>query len=68
LSVSIVSGTYELTWSALATSYWLEGAVNLPPQGAWVRLPEPPVINGQYTYTLPGTGGYHFFRLSTQLP
>jgi uncharacterized delta-60 repeat protein/uncharacterized repeat protein (TIGR01451 family) len=68
LSISSVSQTYELTWSALATSYWLEGAIELPPLGTWVRLPEPPVINGFYTYTLPGTGGYHFFRLRTQLP
>jgi hypothetical protein len=66
LSISSVSQTYQLTWSALANTYTLEGATELPPLGTWVILPAPPVINGQYTYTLPGTGGYHFFRLINQ--
>jgi uncharacterized delta-60 repeat protein/uncharacterized repeat protein (TIGR01451 family) len=68
LSISLVSQSYELTWSALATNYTLQGAVNLPPPGTWVAIPNPPVVNGQYIYTLPGDNGYHFFRLSTQLP
>jgi uncharacterized delta-60 repeat protein/uncharacterized repeat protein (TIGR01451 family) len=68
LSISSVSHSYEITWSALATNYTLQGATNLPPQGTWIAIPEPPVINGEYTFSLPGTNGYHFFRLSAQLP
>jgi hypothetical protein len=68
LSISSVAQTYELTWSALATNYTLQGATNLPPQGTWIATPQPPVVNGQYTFSLPGTSGCHFFRLSTQLP
>jgi uncharacterized repeat protein (TIGR01451 family) len=68
LSVSGSAPAYLLTWSALATNYTLEGAVALPPQGTWTPIPAPPVINGQYTFSLPGNNGYHFFRLSTQTP
>jgi uncharacterized repeat protein (TIGR01451 family) len=68
LSISSVSQSYELTWSALATNYTLQGAVFLPPQGTWMAIPEPPVVNGQYIFTLPGTNGYQFFRLSSQVP
>ncbi len=66
LSVSGLAPSYLLTWSALATNYVLQGAVALPPQGTWTDIPAPPIINGQYTFSLPGTDGYHFFRLSTQ--
>jgi uncharacterized repeat protein (TIGR01451 family) len=68
LGISGVSQSYELTWSALATNYTLQGATNLPPQGTWIDLPQPPVVNGQYIFTLPGSTGCRFFRLSTQLP
>jgi hypothetical protein len=68
LSISGVSPSFELTWSALATNYVLQGATNLPPQGIWVTIPTPPVVNGEYIFSLPGTGGYQFFRLSTQMP
>jgi uncharacterized repeat protein (TIGR01451 family) len=68
--LSVASGTrpYQLTWSPLATNYTLQGAVNLPPPGAsnlWMNIP---TSNGQYIFTLPGTNGYHFFRLKSQLP
>jgi len=48
----------------------LEGAFDLPPIGTWVPItnPPPPVISGQYSFSLPGTTGYHFFRLATQMP
>jgi uncharacterized repeat protein (TIGR01451 family) len=68
LTISGVSPSFELTWSALATNYWLEGATELPPSGMWIRIPEPPLVNGVYTYPLPGANGYHFFQLETQLP
>jgi hypothetical protein len=68
LSISSVSQSYELTWSALATNFTLQGAVNLPPQGTWIAIPNPPVFNGLYTFSLPGTDGYHFFRLINQQP
>jgi hypothetical protein len=66
LSVSGSEPSYQLTWSATATNYVLQGAYALPPQGTWMAIPTPPIINGQYTFTLPGTEGYQFFRLSTQ--
>jgi hypothetical protein len=68
LSVSGATPSYQLVWSALATNYTLEGATALPPQGTWTPIPTPPVINGQYTFSLPGTNGYQFFRLSSQVP
>ena len=68
LSVSGSTKSYQLTWSAQAANYWLEGAADLPPQGTWTRIAAPPVVNGQYTFTLPGANGYHYFRLRTQLP
>jgi uncharacterized delta-60 repeat protein/uncharacterized repeat protein (TIGR01451 family) len=71
LSVVAANQTYQLTWSALATNYSLQGAVNLPPPGEnnlWNNIPAPPIINGQYVFTLPGANGYHFFRLSAPLP
>jgi uncharacterized delta-60 repeat protein/uncharacterized repeat protein (TIGR01451 family) len=64
LTLNSVGGTYTLTWPA-GTGFVLQGAVNLPPLGTWVSItnPPPPVVNGQYVYTLPGNNGYHFFRL-----
>jgi uncharacterized repeat protein (TIGR01451 family) len=69
INLTSLSQSYTLTWPASATNYVLEGAVALPPIGQWVPVtPAPSVVNGQYTYTLPGTSGYHFFRLVSQLP
>ncbi len=62
LSVTNVSQTYQLIWSA-GSSATLQGAVALPPQGTWLDIPNPPIVNGQYIFTLPGNEGYHFFRL-----
>jgi uncharacterized repeat protein (TIGR01451 family)/uncharacterized delta-60 repeat protein len=67
LSISGVTDSYLLTWSALATNYTLQGATALPPQGTWTAIPAPPIINGLYTFSLPGNNGYHFFRLSAQM-
>jgi uncharacterized delta-60 repeat protein/uncharacterized repeat protein (TIGR01451 family) len=69
LTVSGVNPSYTLTWPATATNYVLEGAFELPPVGTWVPItPPPPVVSGQYNFTLPGATGYHFFRLATQMP
>jgi uncharacterized delta-60 repeat protein/uncharacterized repeat protein (TIGR01451 family) len=68
LSVAGMAPLYQLTWSALATNYTLQGAIALPPQGTWIQIPTPPIINGQFTFALPGTNGYQFFRLSSQVP
>jgi hypothetical protein len=70
ITVSGVSRSYTLTWPASATNYVLEGAFYLPPVGTWVPItnPPPPVIDGQYSFSLPGTAGYRFFRLATQMP
>jgi uncharacterized repeat protein (TIGR01451 family)/uncharacterized delta-60 repeat protein len=70
ISVALVNKTYTLTWPVSATNYVLEGAFNLPPVGTWFPItnPPPPVISGQYNFTLPGANGYHFFRLATQMP
>jgi hypothetical protein len=70
ISVSGSAGSYTLTWPETASGYVLEGALELPPVGTWVPITNPPptVVSGQYTYSLPGTGGYQFYRLATQLP
>jgi uncharacterized repeat protein (TIGR01451 family)/uncharacterized delta-60 repeat protein len=66
------SGTnYSLSWQAAAGNIMLEGAVSL--SGPWVPIANPATmseLNGLffYTYILPGTNGYHFFRLKSQLP
>ena len=71
LTVVGSSPPYELTWSAQATNFTLQGAITLPPSGAsalWNNIPAPPVINGLYVFTLPGVNGYHFFRLIATVP
>jgi uncharacterized repeat protein (TIGR01451 family) len=68
LTVSAAAQSYELTWSALATNYVLQGAINLPPPGAtngWINLTVPPASGGFYTVSLP-IDGYRFYRLKTQ--
>ncbi len=57
--------TYQLAWPATALNFSLQGASNLPPQGIWKNIP---TSNGQYLFTLPGTNGYHYFRLTSHLP
>ncbi len=69
ISVAGANQTYTLTWPATASNYFLEGAFDLPPIGTWVPItPPPPIISGQYNFTLPGATGYRFFRLSTETP
>jgi uncharacterized repeat protein (TIGR01451 family) len=62
--------SYTLTWPDTATNFVLEGAFDLPPAGTWVPItnPPPPIISGQFNFALPGTAGYRFFRLATQMP
>jgi uncharacterized repeat protein (TIGR01451 family) len=61
------SGTnYTLSWYAAPGNYGLQGAVGL--LGPWVSIADPAAVNGIYTYVLPGTNGYHYFRLKSQLP
>jgi uncharacterized repeat protein (TIGR01451 family) len=72
ISVTSVGGTYMLSWAATVGNTVLQGSKNLPP--IWVPITNssvvPQTINGQLynTYTLPGSSGYHFFRLMSQLP
>jgi hypothetical protein len=69
ISISSANQTYTLTWSASATNFILEGAFDLPPLGTWTPVtPLPPIVDGQYNFTLPGATGYRFFRLSTETP
>ena len=63
---------FMLSWPNMSGNVILEGSVKLPP--TWVPINSssviPQVIGGQNlnTYVLPGSGGYHFFRLISQLP
>jgi hypothetical protein len=57
---------YSLSWPAVEGNLVLQGAVTL--LGPWMPIANPAVVNGQYTYVLPGTNGYHFFRLASQSP
>jgi hypothetical protein len=60
------SGTnYTMSWPAVAGNLALEGAVNVT--GPWVPIANPAAVGGQYVYVLPGTNGYHFFRLISQM-
>ncbi len=73
ISAVISGASYSLTWASTLTNYVLQGAFNLPPPGAvggWnsITSPPPPVVNGQYVFSLPGSDGYHFFRLKAQVP
>jgi uncharacterized repeat protein (TIGR01451 family) len=70
LTLNNVNHAYTLTWEVSASNYVLEGATNLPPLGTWIPItnPAPPVVNGQYDFALPGTNGYHFFRLKAEVP
>ena len=64
--------THSLTWPVMPGNLVLQGSINLPP--TWVSITNssvvPQLIGGQLynTYALPGTNGYHFFRLISQLP
>jgi uncharacterized delta-60 repeat protein/uncharacterized repeat protein (TIGR01451 family) len=59
IAVTGGSGTnYTLTWPA---GFVLEGSVQLPP--TWVII-----TNVTSPYMLPGTGGYHYFRVVMPMP
>jgi len=72
ITVTPSGATYMLSWPAMAGNIMLQGSTNLPP--VWVPITNSSVIQqsigGQTynTYTLPGTNGYHFFRLKSQVP
>lgn len=72
LALSPGSGTnYTLSWAA-SSGFILQGTTNLPP--VWINITNSSVTQqttGGVTsnlYTLPGTNGFHFFRLKAQLP
>jgi hypothetical protein len=57
--------------AAGASNLVLEGTTSLTPPIIWVPITNPPSVSGQFTYELnvvPGTNGYHFFRLESHLP
>jgi len=64
LSLSGSVNSLNLNWAG-ASSFWLEGATNLPPPGVWVQLT---TSESQSSYTLSATNIYHFFRLRRQVP
>jgi uncharacterized repeat protein (TIGR01451 family)/uncharacterized delta-60 repeat protein len=55
---------YSLSWPQVAGNVVLQGAVTL--SGPWTLITNPVAVGGQYTFVLPGTNGYHFFRLVSQ--
>lgn len=52
---------YSLTWPVGSSALHLQGAVNVT--GPWFSISNPAAANGYYSYDLPGTNGYHYFRL-----
>jgi uncharacterized repeat protein (TIGR01451 family)/uncharacterized delta-60 repeat protein len=72
ISVTATGSTYVLSWPVGQGNTILQGTVTLA--GPWVPITNssivPQIIGGQTydTFTLPGTNGYHFFRLLSQLP
>jgi len=58
--------SYMILWPAVAGNLVLEGTVTLA--GPWKPIANPAAVGGIYSYVLPGTNGYHFFRLVSQLP
>ena len=64
LGIAGAAGSYQLSWSRLATNYVLEEATNLL-QTTWTPVA---LSSGQYIYTVPVTSGSRFFRLRTQVP
>jgi uncharacterized repeat protein (TIGR01451 family) len=64
-------GNYQLSFPA-SSNVQLQGSVKLPP--TWITIPNSSlmqqIMNGQTnnTYIVPGTNGYHFFRLVAQVP
>jgi uncharacterized repeat protein (TIGR01451 family)/uncharacterized delta-60 repeat protein len=66
INVAGSGSNYSLSWQAVTGNFVLEGAVTL--LGPWTPIANPAVVNGQYTYVLPGANGYHFFRLIAQPP
>jgi uncharacterized delta-60 repeat protein/uncharacterized repeat protein (TIGR01451 family) len=71
ISVVQSGNAYTLSWPANGINV-LQGSVILPP--TWVTIANssvvPQVVAGvtNNTYAIPGTNGYHFFRLMSQLP
>jgi uncharacterized repeat protein (TIGR01451 family)/uncharacterized delta-60 repeat protein len=72
ITVTPSGATYMLSWPTNTGITALQGAVNLT--GPWSNISGSSIvaqnIGGQMyeTYMLPGTNGYHYFRLLTQLP
>lgn len=72
INVTPTASSYMLSWLPGQGNTALQGAVNLT--GPWVQVANssivPQLIGGQTmnTFTLPGTNGYHYFRLVSQLP
>jgi uncharacterized repeat protein (TIGR01451 family) len=72
ITVSASGKIYTLSWPATPGNIVLQGSVKLPP--TWVNITNSSIVSqvvgGQtnMTYTLPGTNGYHFFRLMSHLP
>ena len=72
ITVTPNASAYMLSWPTGSGNTFLQGAVNLT--GPWANISNsgivPQLISGQMynTFTLPGTNGYHYFRLMSQLP
>jgi uncharacterized repeat protein (TIGR01451 family)/uncharacterized delta-60 repeat protein len=66
INVAGSGSKYSLSWQAVAGNIVLEGAVTV--SGPWMPIANPAAVGGIYTYVLPGTNGYHFFRLISKLP
>lgn len=67
ITLSGSSGSYSLNWPANATNYVLQGTTSLPAVNGWTDINESsiPISNGDYNYALPGSSGFHFFRLKS---
>lgn len=66
LNISKLSSSHSLSWPVASSNLVLYGAFNVT--GPWVAITNTPVSGGVYTYTLPGTNGFHFFSLGLKAP